>query len=138
MLKPLKLILPKPSMLDPEHPAAVFAGNTEVSQAIANALCGALGVQAASQGTMNNFLYGNDRHQNYETLCGGAGAGPDHPGASAVHTHMTNTRLTDPEVLELRYPVYTRRSSPSAAPPAAAAGATAAMAWCASCASWRP
>ena len=110
-LKPLKLILPKRSMLDPEHPAAVFAGNTEVSQAIANALCGALGVQAASQGTMNNFLYGNDRHQNYETLCGGAGAGPDHPGASAVHTHMTNTRLTDPEVLELRYPVYTEAFS---------------------------
>ena len=110
-LKPLKLILPKRSMLDPEYPAAVFAGNTEVSQAITNALYGALGVLAAGQGTMNNFLYGNDRQQNYETICGGAGAGPDHPGASAVHTHMTNTRLTDPEVLELRYPVRTEEFS---------------------------
>ena len=110
-LKPLKLILPKRSMLAPEHPAAVFAGNTEVSQAVTNALCGALGVLAASQGTMNNFLYGNDRHQNYETLCGGAGAGRRHPGADAVHTHMTNTRLTDPEVLELRYPVRTEEFS---------------------------
>ena len=104
-LKPIELILPKHSMLDPEYPAAVIAGNTEVSQAITNALYGALGVLAASQGTMNNFVYGNDRYQNYETICGGAGAGPDHPGASAVHSHMTNTRMTDPEVLELRYPV---------------------------------
>ena len=110
-LKPLRLILPKRSMLAPEHPAAVFAGNTEVSQAITNALYGALGVLAAGQGTMNNLTYGNDRRQNYETLCGGAGAGPDHPGASAVHTHMTNTRMTDPEVLELRYPVYTEEFS---------------------------
>ena len=104
-LKPIKLILPKRSMIDPEYPAAVFAGNTEVSQAIANALYGALGVLAACQGTMNNFLYGNDRHQNYDTVCGGAGAGRNFPGADAVHTHMTNTRMTDPEVLELRYPV---------------------------------
>ena len=106
-LKPLKLILPKRSMIDPEYPAAVIAGNTEVSQAITNALYGAVGALAAGQGTMNNFIYGNDRHQNYETICGGAGAGPGFPGASAVHTHMTNTRMTDPEVLELRYPVHT-------------------------------
>ena len=104
-LKPIRLLLPKRSMIDPEYPAAVFAGNTEVSQAIANALYGALGVLAASQGTMNNFLYGNAKRQNYDTVCGGAGAGRDFPGASAVHTHMTNTRMTDPEVLELRYPV---------------------------------
>ena len=110
-LKPIKLILPKRSMIDPEYPAAVIAGNTEVSQAITNALYGALGVLAAGQGTMNNFIYGNDRQQNYETICGGAGAGPDHPGASAVHTHMTNTRMTDPEVLELRYPVRTEEFS---------------------------
>ncbi len=104
-LKPIKLVVPKQSMINPQYPAAVIAGNTEVSQAITNALYGALGVLAASQGTMNNFLYGNDTYQNYETICGGTGAGPDHPGASAVHSHMTNTRMTDPEVLELRYPV---------------------------------
>ena len=104
-LKPLQLILPKRSMLNPEYPAAVFAGNTEVSQAVTNALYGALGVLAACQGTMNNFLYGNAKRQNYDTVCGGAGAGRDFPGADAVHTHMTNTRMTDPEVLELRYPV---------------------------------
>ena len=104
-LKPIKLILPQRSMITPEYPAAVMAGNIEVSQAITNALYGALGVLAASQGTMNNVFYGNDRYQNYDTVCGGTGAGPDHPGASAVHSHMTNTRMTDPEVLELRYPV---------------------------------
>lgn len=104
-LKPLHLILPEHSMINPEYPAAVIAGNTEVSQAITNALYGALGVLAASQGTMNNFIYGTDEYQNYETICGGTGAGPDHPGCSAVQSHMTNTRMTDPEVLELRYPV---------------------------------
>ena len=104
-LKPIKLILPQRSMITPEYPAAVMAGNIEVSQAITNALYGALGVLAASQGTMNNVFYGNDRYQNYDTVCGGTGAGPDHPGTSAVHSHMTNTRMTDPEVLELRYPV---------------------------------
>ena len=104
-LKPVKLVLPKRSMLAPEYPAAVMAGNVEVSQALANALYGALGILAASQGTMNNFFYGNDRYQNYDTVCGGTGAGSDHPGADAVHSHMTNTRMTDPEVLELRYPV---------------------------------
>ena len=104
-LKPLKLILPERSMINPEYPAAVIAGNTEVSQGITNALYGALGVLAASQGTMNNFIYGDDEYQNYETICGGTGAGPDHHGTSAVQSHMTNTRMTDPEVLELRYPV---------------------------------
>ena len=99
-LKPVNLILPARSMITPEYPAAVMAGNIEVSQAITNALYGALGVMAASQGTMNNIFYGNDRYQNYDTVCGGTGAGPDHPGTSAVHSHMTNTRMTDPEVLE--------------------------------------
>ncbi len=104
-LNPIELVLPGRSMISPEYPAAVMAGNIEVSQAITNALYGALGVTAASQGTMNNIFYGNDRYQNYDTVCGGTGAGQDHPGASAVHSHMTNTRMTDAEVLELRYPV---------------------------------
>ena len=104
-LKPIELILPERSMVTPEYPAAVMAGNIEVSQAITNALYGALGVMAASQGTMNNIFYGNDRYQNYDTVCGGTGAGPDYPGISAVHSHMTNTRMTDPEVLEARFPV---------------------------------
>jgi 5-oxoprolinase (ATP-hydrolysing) len=104
-LKPLKIIIPEGSMINPKSPAAVIAGNTEVSQAITDCLYGALGILAASQGTMNNFLYGNEIHQNYETICGGTGAGPDHDGTSAVHSHMTNTRMTDPEVLELRFPV---------------------------------
>jgi 5-oxoprolinase (ATP-hydrolysing) len=104
-LEVLKIVVPKGSMLAPQPPAAVVAGNVETSQAVANALYGALGVIAAGQGTMNNLTFGNDRYQYYETIGGGAGAGPDFPGASAVHTHMTNTRLTDPEVLELRYPV---------------------------------
>jgi 5-oxoprolinase (ATP-hydrolysing) len=104
-LKPLKLIIPERSMISPEYPAAVIAGNTEVSQCITDALYGALGVLASAQGTMNNFVYGNDRYQNYETICGGTGAGPDHDGTSAVHSHMTNTRMTDPEVLEWRFPV---------------------------------
>ena len=104
-MKPLHLIVPENSMINPSYPAAVIAGNTEVSQAIAETLYGALGVLAGSQGTMNNFVYGNDTYQNYETICGGAGAGPSFDGASAVHTHMTNTRMTDPEVLESRFPV---------------------------------
>jgi 5-oxoprolinase (ATP-hydrolysing) len=104
-LRPIELVIPSHSMIDPDYPAAVMAGNTEVSQAITNALYGALGVLAASQGTMNNFLYGNDVYQNYETVCGGTGAGPGFNGASAVHSHMTNTRMTDPEVLESRFPV---------------------------------
>lgn len=104
-MKPLKLIIPKRSIINPEYPAAVISGNTEVSQGITDALFGALGVLASSQGTMNNFVYGNATHQNYETICGGTGAGPDHPGTSAVHSHMTNTRMTDPEVVEHRFPV---------------------------------
>ena len=104
-LKPIKIIVPPATMLRPAYPAAVIAGNTEVSQAVTDALYGALGVLAGSQGTMNNFVYGNDELQNYETICGGTGAGADHDGASAVHSHMTNTRMTDPEILEQRFPV---------------------------------
>jgi len=104
-MKPLKLIIPENTMISPSYPAAVISGNTEVSQAITDALFGALGILASSQGTMNNFVYGNDRVQNYETICGGTGAGPDHHGTSAVHSHMTNTRMTDPEVVEWRFPV---------------------------------
>jgi 5-oxoprolinase (ATP-hydrolysing) len=104
-LKPIRIVIPEGSMLAPRYPAAVVAGNVETSQVITDALFGALRVMAASQGTMNNVTFGNARHQYYETVCGGAGAGPDFDGASAVHTHMTNTRLTDPEVLEWRYPV---------------------------------
>jgi 5-oxoprolinase (ATP-hydrolysing) len=83
----------------------VVAGNVETSQVITDTLYGALGVMAAAQGTMNNFVWGDDRYQYYETLCGGSGAGPDFDGCDAVHTHMTNSRLTDPEVLEWRFPV---------------------------------
>ncbi|WP_299690850.1 hydantoinase B/oxoprolinase family protein [uncultured Tateyamaria sp.] len=104
-LRPLEIIAPEGSMINPAYPAAVISGNTEVSQAIADTLYGALGVIAGSQGTMNNFVYGNDRLQNYETICGGTGAGDGFDGASAVHSHMTNTRMTDPEVLETRFPV---------------------------------
>jgi 5-oxoprolinase (ATP-hydrolysing) len=104
-LEPLTIVLPEGSLLDPRYPAAVVAGNVETSQCITDALLAALGACAGSQGTMNNFTFGNERHQYYETLCGGAGAGPGFDGASAVHTHMTNSRLTDPEVLEQRYPV---------------------------------
>ncbi|MBE0584842.1 MAG: hydantoinase B/oxoprolinase family protein, partial [Desulfofustis sp.] len=104
-LKPLKIVVPPETMISPRYPAAVISGNTEVSQAITDTLYGALGILAASQGTMNNFVYGNETYQNYETICGGTGAGPDHPGTSAVHSHMTNTRMTDPEVVEWRFPV---------------------------------
>jgi 5-oxoprolinase (ATP-hydrolysing) len=104
-LKPLTIINPQGCMLNPRYPAAVVAGNVETSQVITDALYGALGVQAAAQGTMNNFTFGNDRYQYYETICGGSGAGPDYDGCDAVHTHMTNSRLTDPEVLEWRFPV---------------------------------
>jgi 5-oxoprolinase (ATP-hydrolysing) len=85
------------------------AGNTEVSQAVCNALLGALGAAASAQATMNNFLFGNERYQYYETICGGTGAGPGFNGAGPVHSHMTNTRITDAEVLELRYPVRLER-----------------------------
>ncbi len=104
-LKPLNIIIPEGCMLNPRYPAAVVAGNVETSQTIVDALYGALGVMAASQGTMNNFTFGSDRHQYYETICGGSGAGENFNGTDAVHTHMTNSRLTDPEVLEWRFPV---------------------------------
>ena len=96
-------------MLRPRHPAAVVAGNVETSQVVTDALFAACRALAPSQGTMNNFTFGNARHQYYETIAGGAGAGPDFDGASAVQTHMTNSRLTDPEVLETRYPVLIER-----------------------------
>ncbi|MDT0684459.1 hydantoinase B/oxoprolinase family protein [Roseicyclus sp. F158] len=104
-LKPLEIVLPEGSMLNPAPPAAVIAGNTEVSQAACNALMGALGAMAASQGTMNNFIWGNARFQNYETIAGGTGAGEGFDGCDAVQSHMTNTRMTDPEILERRFPV---------------------------------
>ncbi|MDE2289438.1 MAG: hydantoinase B/oxoprolinase family protein [Burkholderiales bacterium] len=104
-LKPLRIVIPEGSMLNPRYPAAVVAGNVETSQCITDTLYGALGVMAAAQGTMNNFTFGNERFQYYETICGGAGAGPDFDGCDAVQTHMTNSRLTDPEVLEWRFPV---------------------------------
>ena len=104
-LKPIEIILPEDCMLNARYPGAVIAGNVETSQIVTDTLYGALGVLAAAQGTMNNFVWGNDRYQNYETVCGGSGAGPDFDGTDAVHTHMTNSRLTDPEVLEWRFPV---------------------------------
>jgi 5-oxoprolinase (ATP-hydrolysing) len=104
-LKPLDIIVPEGRLLAPRYPAAVVAGNVETSQVVTDALYGALRTMGASQGTMNNLTFGNERHQYYETICGGSGAGPDFDGTACVHTHMTNTRLTDPEVLEWRYPV---------------------------------
>ena len=104
-LRPINIVVPPHSMLTPEYPAAVVAGNVETSQAVTNCLFGALGALAAAQGTMNNLNFGNARYQYYETICSGSPAGPGFPGTDAVHTHMTNTRLTDPEVLEFRYPV---------------------------------
>jgi 5-oxoprolinase (ATP-hydrolysing) len=104
-MRPLKLIVPEGCMLNPQFPAAVVAGNVETSQVVTDCLYGALGVLAASQGTMNNFTFGDDQHQYYETIAGGSGAGPDFAGTDAVQTHMTNSRLTDPEVLEWRFPV---------------------------------
>ena len=108
-LAPVTIVVPQGSMLNPNPPAAVIAGNTEVSQAACNALYGALGILAAGQGTMNNFVWGNDQFQNYETLGGGTGAGPGFAGCDAVQSHMTNTRMTDPEVLEQRFPVRLER-----------------------------
>jgi len=104
-LKPLEVVIPEGSMLRSRYPAAVVAGNVETSQCITDALYGALGAMAAAQGTMNNFTFGNARYQYYETVAGGSGAGPGFDGADVVQTHMTNSRLTDPEVLEWRYPV---------------------------------
>lgn len=104
-LKPITILVPDGSMLRPRYPAAVVAGNVETSQVVTDALFGALGVMAGAQGTMNNFTFGNERHQYYETIAGGSGAGPDFDGADVVQTHMTNSRLTDPEILETRFPV---------------------------------
>ncbi len=104
-LKPLEIMVPVGCLLNPQPPAAVVAGNVETSQVIVDALYGALGVMAASQGTMNNFTFGNEQYQYYETICGGSGAGVNFDGADAIQTHMTNSRLTDPEVLEWRFPV---------------------------------
>jgi len=104
-LEPLDIRTREGSMLRPRPPAAVVAGNVETSQHVVDALYSALGVLAASQGTMNNFTFGDDEHQYYETICGGAGASAHADGASAVHSHMTNSRLTDPEILERRFPV---------------------------------
>jgi len=104
-LRPINIVIPKRTMLTPEYPAAVVAGNVEVSQAVTNTLFGALKAIACAQGTMNNLNFGNAKYQYYETICSGSPAGPGFPGTDAVHTHMTNTRLTDPEILEFRYPV---------------------------------
>ena len=104
-LRPVDIIIPAGSMLNPVYPAAVVAGNVETSQYVADALYGALGVLSGSQGTMNNLTFGNEKYQYYETVCGGAGAGDGFAGASAVQVHMTNSRLTDAEILELRFPV---------------------------------
>ncbi len=109
VLRPLDIVLPAASLLNPAYPAAVVAGNVETSQNIVDALYGALGALAASQGSMNNFSFGDGQYQYYETVCGGAGAGPGFAGASAVHSHMTNSRLTDPEVMELNFPVRLER-----------------------------
>ncbi|HMG47686.1 MAG TPA: hydantoinase B/oxoprolinase family protein [Allosphingosinicella sp.] len=108
-MRPITLKVPAGSMLNPHYPAAVVAGNVETSQVITDCLLAAAGALAPSQGTMNNFTFGDDRHQYYETIAGGAGAGPDFDGASAVQTHMTNSRLTDPEILETRFPVVLER-----------------------------
>ena len=104
-MKPVRVIVPEGSMLRPQYPAAVVAGNVETSMVVVNCLMAALGAMGPSQGTMNNVTFGNAKYQYYETICSGTPAGPDFDGVAAVHAHMTNTRLTDPEILELRYPV---------------------------------
>ena len=110
-LRPINIVIPKKSILSPEYPAAVVAGNVETSQHVTNCLLGALGTMAASQGTMNNLTYGNDKYQNYETICSGSPAGPGFNGTSGVHVHMTNTRMTDPEVVEFRFPIMVEEFS---------------------------
>ena len=126
-LKPLNVIIPPGTMLSPQYPAAVAAGNVETSQAVTGALYAALNVMAEGSGTMNNVTFGNDRYQYYETVASGSGAGEGFDGTDVVQTKMTNSRLTDPEVLEWRYPVASSptRSGPAAAAPAAGAAATA-------------
>ena len=104
-LRPLDIRIPQGSMLYPSYPTAIVAGNVEVSQCVTNCLFGALGILGSSQGTMNNLTFGNDTHQYYETICSGAPAGPGFDGVSAIHTHMTNSHLTDPEVIEARFPI---------------------------------
>jgi N-methylhydantoinase B/oxoprolinase/acetone carboxylase alpha subunit len=104
-MKALDINIPEGSMLNPKYPAAVVAGNVETSQLVVDTLYGALGIMAAAQGTMNNVTFGSSSLQYYETVGGGSGAGDGFNGADAVHSHMTNSRLTDPEVLEHRYPV---------------------------------
>lgn len=108
-LRPIEIIVPPNSLLNPNYPAAVVAGNVETSQIITDTLYGAIQIQAASQGTMNNLTFGDETWQYYETLCGGTGAGEGYHGEDAVHSHMTNSRLTDPEIFELRYPVRLKR-----------------------------
>ncbi|HET9932340.1 MAG TPA: hydantoinase B/oxoprolinase family protein [Polyangiaceae bacterium] len=110
-LRPVRIVIPEGSMLAPRYPAATVAGNVETSQCVTDALYGALGVMAAAQGTMNNFTFGNERYQYYETISGGSGAGPGFDGAAAVQTHMTNSRMTDPEVIEQRFPVRVEEHS---------------------------
>jgi 5-oxoprolinase (ATP-hydrolysing) len=110
-LKPLAIIIPEGSMLNPRYPAAVVAGNVETSQCLTDTLYGALGVMGASQGTMNNFTFGNDRYQYYETISSGSGAGNGFDGCTPVQTHMTNSCMTDPEILEFRYPVRVEEHS---------------------------
>ncbi len=104
-LQPIEVTIPEGCMLAPRHPAAVVAGNVETSQAVTGALYAALGAQAEGSGTMNNLTFGNDRYQYYETIASGSGAGDGFDGTDVVQTHMTNSRLTDPEVLEWRFPV---------------------------------
>src|SRR3546814_19966339 len=104
-LAPVTLIVPDDSMLSPRYPAAVVAGNVETSQVITDALFAAFGAMAPAQGTMNNFTFGNDAHQYYETIAGGSGAGPGFDGTSVIQTHMTNSRMNDPDVMETRFPV---------------------------------
>jgi 5-oxoprolinase (ATP-hydrolysing) len=111
VLRPIDIVIPAGSMLNPVYPAAVVAGNVEVSQSVTDALYGALRIMAGSQGTMNNFTFGDAEHQYYETIAGGSGAGANHPGTSAVQTHMTNSRMTDPEVIEWRFPVLVEQHS---------------------------
>ena len=110
-LFPIEIKIPRKSLLNPSYPAAVVAGNVETSQKIVDCLLGALGMQAGSQGTMNNFSFGNEKFQYYETICGGTGAGPNFNGSDATQSHMTNSRITDPEILEVNFPVLLRKFS---------------------------